>query len=48
MKCKVLITITLTVRLLQEIVLTWNGTPAIGVIPHGIFTGYNINVEGKV
>ena len=28
-------------------VLTWNGTPAIGIIPHGIFTGYNINVTVK-
>jgi uncharacterized repeat protein (TIGR02059 family) len=27
--------------------LTWNGTPAIGIIPHGIFTGYNINVKVK-
>ncbi|HNT94451.1 MAG TPA: hypothetical protein PKJ71_12220, partial [Bacteroidales bacterium] len=25
--------------------LTWNGTPEIGIIPHGIFTGYNINVK---
>lgn len=28
-------------------VLTWNGTPEIGIIPHGIFTGYNINVKVK-
>jgi len=28
-------------------VITWNGTPAIGIIPHGIFTGYNINVKVK-
>lgn len=28
-------------------VLTWNGTPTIGIIPHGIFTGYNINVKIK-
>jgi len=28
-------------------VLTWNGTPAIGIIPHGLFTGYNINVKVK-
>ena len=27
--------------------LTWNGTPEIGIIPHGIFTGYNINVQVK-
>ena len=27
--------------------LTWNGTPEIGIIPHGIFTGYNINVLVK-
>ena len=28
-------------------VLTWNGSPEIGIIPHGIFTGYNINVKVK-
>jgi hypothetical protein len=28
-------------------VITWNGTPEIGIIPHGIFTGYNINVKVK-
>jgi len=28
-------------------VLTWNGTPEPGIIPHGIFTGYNINVNVK-
>ena len=28
-------------------VLIWNGTPTIGIIPHGIFTGYNINVKVK-
>jgi len=28
-------------------VITWNGTPMIGIIPHGIFTGYNINVKVK-
>ncbi|MFZ2338509.1 MAG: Ig-like domain-containing protein [Bacteroidales bacterium] len=28
-------------------VLTWNGTPTIDIIPHGIFTGYNINVKVK-
>ena len=28
-------------------VITWNGTPEIGIIPHGIFTGYNINVNVK-
>lgn len=28
-------------------VLTWNGTPTPGIIPHGIFTGYNINVKVK-
>jgi uncharacterized repeat protein (TIGR02059 family) len=27
--------------------LTWNGTPEPGIIPHGIFTGYNINVLVK-
>ena len=27
--------------------LTWNGTPEIGIIPHGIFTGYNINMQVK-
>ena len=27
--------------------LTWNGTPETGIIPHGIFTGYNINVQVK-
>ncbi|HOS71374.1 MAG TPA: Ig-like domain-containing protein [Bacteroidales bacterium] len=27
--------------------LKWNGTPEIGIIPHGIFTGYNINVKVK-
>ena len=27
--------------------LTWNGTPTVGIIPHGIFTGYNINVKVK-
>lgn len=28
-------------------VLTWNGNPEPGIIPHGIFTGYNINVKVK-
>lgn len=28
-------------------VVSWNGTPEIGIIPHGIFTGYNINVRVK-
>jgi len=28
-------------------VITWNGTPEPGIIPHGIFTGYNINVRVK-
>lgn len=28
-------------------VITWNGTPEIGIIPHGIFTGYNVNVKVK-
>lgn len=28
-------------------VLIWNGTPTPGIIPHGIFTGYNINVRIK-
>jgi len=28
-------------------VLTWNGIPEPGIIPHGIFTGYNINVRVK-
>lgn len=28
-------------------VLTWNGVPEPGIIPHGIFTGYNINVKVK-
>lgn len=27
--------------------LTWNGNPEPGIIPHGIFTGYNINVKVK-
>jgi len=27
--------------------ITWNGSPEIGIIPHGIFTGYNINVKVK-
>src|SRR5665647_283927 len=27
--------------------LIWNGTPTFGIIPHGIFTGYNINVKVK-
>ena len=27
--------------------LTWNGTPEPRIIPHGIFTGYNINVQVK-
>jgi uncharacterized repeat protein (TIGR02059 family) len=27
--------------------LTWNGTPETRIIPHGIFTGYNINVQVK-
>jgi len=27
--------------------ITWNGTPAIGIIPHGLFSGYNINVKVK-
>jgi uncharacterized repeat protein (TIGR02059 family) len=27
--------------------ITWNGTPTPGIIPHGIFTGYNINVRVK-
>lgn len=27
--------------------ITWNGSPAIGIIPHGIFTGYNVNVRIK-
>jgi hypothetical protein len=28
-------------------VLTWNGNPEPGIIPHGIFTGYNIDVKIK-
>jgi len=28
-------------------VLTWNGNPEPGIIPHGIFTGYNIDVKVK-
>jgi len=28
-------------------ILIWNGTPALGIIPHGLFTGYNINVKVK-
>ncbi len=28
-------------------VITWNGTPTIDIIPHGIFTGHNINVNIK-
>lgn len=27
--------------------LTWNGKPEQGIIPHGLFTGYNINVHIK-
>ncbi|NLO03358.1 MAG: hypothetical protein GX126_13745, partial [Bacteroidales bacterium] len=27
--------------------IKWNGSPEIGIIPHGIFTGYNINVKVK-